>query len=246
MTLPLSFLQHVEQHPCFSGCYGSASGVKVCLDPNKPLVNLLVVSCKDCFANFAIPTSLLPAGVDSTQLASQVTLHLRGKRGFSQSVSGYFTTGPGFWFSAVFYPCGLFLINGERSRPRGSDLDQLLLAFQHGLLTPLDPRMLDARQYNVSIVYANFAGAVTVPANKADLLSLPQVRTQPVSGWQKLTLAEFIPLANSPKPAVAKPTAANTPPPKRAPLKEGDICPVCGHEVRKRQLLSSTFIGCLC
>jgi hypothetical protein len=103
--------------------------------------------------------------------------------------------------------------------------------------------MLDARQYNVSTVYGNFAGASAVPADKADLLSLPQVRAQPVSGWQKLTLAEFIPLANSPKPAVAKPAA---PPVKRVPLKEGDICPVCGHEVRKRQLLSSTFIGCLC
>src|SRR5262249_1446398 len=139
MSLPHSFVQHVEQHPCFSGCYGSASGVPVCLDPNKPPSSLVVVSGKDCFASFAVPTPPLPAGVDSYKLASQLTLHLRGKRGFSQSVSGYFTTGPGFWFSAAYYPCGVFLIHGERSRARGSDLDQLLLAFQHGLIVPLDP-----------------------------------------------------------------------------------------------------------
>jgi hypothetical protein len=210
------------------------------------LANLLVVSCKDCFANFAIPTSSLPAGVDSTQLAAQVTQHLRAQRGFAQSVSGYFTQGPGFWFSAIFYPCGLFLINGERSRARGTDLDQLLLAFQHGLLTPVDPRMLDAQQYNVQTVYGNFAGASGVPFDKADLLSLPQVRAQPVSGWQKLTLAEFIPLANATAAPAAKKPAKAAPPAKRVPLKEGDICPVCGQEVKKRQLLSSTFVGCLC
>src|SRR4051812_16198521 len=106
MSLPVSFLQHVEQHPCFTGCYGSASGVQVCLDPNKPLSPLVVVSCKDCFANFAAPVSLLPAGLDSYKLAAQLTQHMRTRRGFAQSVSGYFTTGPGFWFSAVYYPCG--------------------------------------------------------------------------------------------------------------------------------------------
>jgi hypothetical protein len=47
--------------------------------------------------------------------------------------------------------------------------------------------------------------------------------------------------------------AANPPAVKKAPsgmpgrsLQVGDICPVCGAEVRERGLLQGTFIGCLC
>ena len=53
--------------------------------------------------------------------------------GFGLAVSGYFTKGSGFWFSAVYYSCGLFLINGERSRPLGTDLEQLIHAFHQGV-----------------------------------------------------------------------------------------------------------------
>src|SRR5262245_50577161 len=128
MTLPASFLLHIEQHPCLSGCFGSDPDVRVCLDPVQPLAPLVVVSCRDCFARVGVPTAMLPANTNSLNLADNLTAHLRTKRGFALSISGYFTAGPGFWLSAVYYSCGVFLIDGNRSRSQGSDLDLLLLA----------------------------------------------------------------------------------------------------------------------
>jgi hypothetical protein len=246
MSLPASFLQHVEQHPCFTGCYGSASGVRACLDPNRPLTPLIVVSCKDCYANLATPAALLPAGMDSHRLAEEVTAHLRKKRGFASSVSGYFTKGPGFWFSAVYYDCGVFLIHGERSRQLGTDLEQLLLAFQHGVMTPLDPRMTDARQYTTQTVYGHFATAAGPVNNKQDLLAWGQIQSQARSGWQKLTLAEFLPQTAAPGNANAPAIRASRPGNAPRTLKPGDVCPVCGAEVRERPLLRGSFVGCLC
>jgi hypothetical protein len=249
MSLPASFLLHVEQHACFTGCYSSASGVRVCLDPNAPLAPLVVVSCGDCYASLAVPASLLPAGTDSYRLADQVTQHLRKQRGFALSVSGYQTKGPGFWFSAVYYSCGIFLIHGERSRKLGTDLDQLMLAFHHGVWTPPDSRMIDPKQYAVQTVYANFTGATGPVRNKQDVLALPQVRSQPQSGWQKLTLAEFLPLTTAGQGnghAVAPTAQATRKPAAPRVLKPGDVCPVCGAEVRERPLLRGSFVGCLC
>ena len=85
MTIPASFLQHVEQHGCFSGCFGSETNVSVCLDPARPLQPLLVVSCRDCLARLGVPQTLLPSGSSSTWLADQLDaalaqparLHLR-------------------------------------------------------------------------------------------------------------------------------------------------------------------------
>jgi hypothetical protein len=240
-------LQHVERHPCFTGCYGSASGVRVCLDPQAPLAPLVVVSCKDCFANLAAPTTLLPAGMDSYRLAEHLTQHMRKQRGFADSVSGYYTKGPGFWFSAVYYSCGLFLVHGERSRPVGSDLEQLLLAFQHGVLTPADPRMTDPKQYATQTVYGNFTNLSAPIRGKQDLLASPGVRSGPQSGWQKLTLAEFLPLsaATAGGPGATAVQVVRKPATPRT-LKVGDVCPVCGAEVRERPLLRGSFVGCLC
>jgi hypothetical protein len=240
MALPPSFLLHVEQHSCFTGCYSSTSGVRACLDPNNPLVPLVVVSCQDCYGHLGVPLSLLPAGMDSYRLAEQLTQHVRKQRGYSLSVSGYWTKGPGFWFSAAYYPCGIFLVHGERSRPVGSDLDQLLLAFHHGVIAPPDPRMIDPKQYAVQIVYGNFA-RVSAIKSKQELLASPQVRTQAMSGWQKLTLAEFLPVSTAALAGAGK----SGPRPARA-LKLGDICPVCGAMVCERPLLNSSFVGCLC
>ena len=44
MSLPASLLHYVEQHTCFSGCYGSDSNVSVCLDPNQQLKPMVVVT----------------------------------------------------------------------------------------------------------------------------------------------------------------------------------------------------------
>jgi hypothetical protein len=244
MALPASFLQHVEQHGCFSGCYGSDSSVLACLDPSRALSPLIMVSCQDCLARIAAPASLLAGGTSSYSLARQLTDHLRAQRGFAVSVSGYHVAGPGFWLSAAYYPCGLFLISGERSRQLGSDLDLLLLAFQHGVVQPPDARMRDPRQYTLETAYVNFATCQPRVPNKQVFLASPQCRAQARAGWQKVTLAEFLPVSQAAQQA--RPAAAPAGGAKPRALRIGDICPVCGAEYRQRPLLVGSYVGCLC
>jgi hypothetical protein len=250
MTLPASFLQHIEQHPCFTGCYNSASGVQACLDPNHPLVPQVVVSCTECFASFAVLTSLLTSGISSMTLADQLSHHVRMRRGYVLSVSGYFTNGPGFWFSGAYLGRGLFLVGGDRSRKLGSDLDQLLLAFQHNVMNLPDPRMIDPRQYVAQTVYSRFTAQSVCTPDKQALLASGHVSAVSQPGWQKLSLLEFLPLSTAPAAPSAVPPAASrraaAKPTTRAPLKPGDICPICGAEVRTRHLLRNTFVGCMC
>jgi hypothetical protein len=242
MSLPVSLLQHVEQHTCFSGCYGSDSNVSVCLDPNQPLKPLVVVTCLDCLGKIGVPLALLPAGMNTYNLSQRLSDHMRQKRGFKLARSGYHTAGPGFWLSVVYYDCGLFLMTAERSRQLGSDLDVLMLGMQHNVIQPPDTRMRDHKQYRTETLYLNFATYQPQVTSKQVLLSSPQVRTQPQPGWQKVTLAEFLPLAQAANGAMPTATRGGAP---RA-LKPGDICPVCGAEVKVRPLLNGSFVGCLC
>jgi hypothetical protein len=248
VSIPASLLQHAEAHPCFSGCYGSDPDVSVCLDPARPLAPMLVVSCHDCFARLGVPRALLPSGATSNWLSGQLTQHLRKHRGFTMSFSGYHTKGPGFWLGAAYYgPCGLFLVNGERSRALGSDLDLLILAFRHGVAAPPDPRMLDPRLYATQEVYLRFTSPMAPIASRQALVTSPHCRTQPAAGFQRVTLAEFQPAARAAAAgaAAAAKGPANGAAAPRA-LRPGDICPVCGAEVRVRALLQGTYLGCLC
>ena len=241
MSVPASLLQHAESHACFSGCYGSDPDVSVCLDPARPLSPLLVVSCHDCFARLGVPRALLPSGATANWLAGQLTQHLRKQRGFALSFSGYHTKGPGFWLGAAYYAsCGLFLLNGERSRALGGDLDLLILAFRHGVAAPPDPRMLDPRLYATQEAYVRFTAPMAPVASRQALVMSPHCRAQPAARFQRVTLAEFQPAARAAAPAKAQGSAA-----PRA-LKPGDICPVCGAEFRVRALLQGTYLGCLC
>jgi hypothetical protein len=246
MSIPASLLQHAEAHPCFSGCYGSDPDVSACLDPARPLSPLLVVSCHDCFARLGVPRSLLPSGATSNWLAGQLTQHLRKQRGFGLSFSGYHNKGPGFWLSVAYYAsCGLFLLNGERSRALGGDLDLLILAFRHGIAAPPDPRMLDPRQFTTQEVYVRYTAPMAPVATRQALVTSPHCRSQPAAGFQRVTLAEFLPVARAAAPAAVARTPANGTPAARA-LRPGDICPVCGAEYRVRALLQGTYLGCLC
>jgi hypothetical protein len=243
MALPPALLQFVEHHSCFSGCYGSSSNVQTFVAPNQPPVPVVVVTCRDCYAQIGTPAALLSAGTSSPTLADQLTQHVRGKRGYSLSIGGYHTQGPGFYISAVYWAsCRLFLINGERSRKLGTDLDLLQLAFRHGVLAPPEPGMIHPGNFAIETVYVDPAQLLPAFANKQGLLQSPCVRCQPVNGWNKLTLAEYRP----PTPAPTSTTPAVKAPPVKAPLKVGDRCPVCGAEVRERALLNRTFVGCLC
>ena len=72
-----------------------------------------------------------------------------------------------------------------------------------------------------------------------------QVRTQPQPGWQKVTLAEFLPVSQTPAGGSGANTAVKVSTPPK-PLKLGDKCPACGAEVKVRPLLNGSFVGCLC
>jgi hypothetical protein len=257
MTIPASLLHHAEGHGCFSGCFGAESDAEVCTDARRPPEPVVLVSCRDCLSfKIGALRSLLPAGnAHGYWLANALTQHFRAQRGYTWSVSGYHARGPGFWLSAAYCAtAGLFLLDGERSRNLGSDLDLLLLAFQHGLATASDPRMLDPHQYGVRVVYANFAGLAAPINGLPTLLASPHCQAQQKSGFRRVTLAEFLPQSRRSTPAPAATSGAQNvqaaasrgkPAPPRT-LKAGDICPVCKAEVRLRPLLHGTYLGCLC
>ena len=154
MALPPALLQFVEQHGCFSGCYGSNSNLHaftVATHAPQPMVS---VTCMDCLAHVGVLASLLPNGMYSHQLADEVSRHVRAHRGYSVSLSGYHTQGPGFWFGAVYWAsCNVFLLDGERSRKLGTDLDLLMLSFQHGVLKPSTPAMLNPASFVVQPLF---------------------------------------------------------------------------------------------
>ena len=235
MALPPSLLQHVEQHGCFTGCYGLSSDIRGFFNPLQPPVPMVAVKCLDCDGPLGVPTALLASGTNSAMLADQLTQHLRGRRGYTLSTAGYHTQGPGFYFGAVYWAtCGLFLLNGERSRSLGQDLDLLMLSFRHGVLKPPDPGMLTPSRFSVQTIYVDPTQPLPSVGIKQGLLNFPGCRTQAVGGWQRLTLAEFTP--------IAAPTTAAA----RKQQKLGDRCPTCGAEVRVRHLLQKSYVGCLC
>jgi hypothetical protein len=275
MALPASLIQHIEQHGCFTGCFSADSSVNVCFDPARPLQPIVVVSCQDCYMRIGAPQALLPAGTTSSQLARELSDHQKQRRGFAQSRSGYHATGPGFWLSWIQYAPGLFLISAERSRQLGSDLDVFLLGVQNKIVPLIDPQMGDPKQYRLETIYVNFGQFQSGINSKQALLAAPQCRTQPQNGWQKVTLAEFLPLSQpavvaaavvapvtvasapanqSTLQAPANATAqtritATAPVPSAKPkakLKIGDVCPVCGGEFKVRPLFNGSFTGCLC
>ncbi len=216
MALPASFQNQVEHHSCFSGCYGSELDARVCMDPATPPEPAIFISCRDCLTYKAgVLRSLLPPGTSSDALADQVTQHMRQVRGFHLSFGGYHMRGGGFWLNVVYYdPCGLFLIDGSRSRATGSDLDLLMLAFRQGVAQPPDPRMTDPRLYQTQVVYVDFTVPVAPVGGTQDLLSSTQCRMHPATGFHRVTLAEFLPIAAvaNPPAQTALPGAAAGPP----------------------------------
>lgn len=264
MPLPPSLLQQVEQHGCFSGCYGSDADVRTCLDPTQSPEQVVVISCLDCLSfKLGVLQTLLPPTSMSFWLADQLTRHVRKLRGYTLSFAGYHARGPGFWLSGAYYGnCGVFLLDGARSRSLGSDLDLLLLAFKQGVIQPPDARMTDPHLYTTQVVHLDLSKPLGPISSRQDLLTSPLCQPQPKKGFHRITLAEYQP--------VARPTAQGTASTAQTPpllahvavpathrgsnatsaaargLKAGDICPVCKAVVRERPLLKGTYIGCLC
>jgi hypothetical protein len=238
MPLPSALIQFVEQHGCFSGCYSSSTDMPVYIAANQPPVPMISITCEDCLCHYGVLSSVLPKGMNSAQLADQLSQHVRGLRGFTLSVSGYHVNGPGFWFTALYWAsCNLFLLSGEDARKHGTDLELLMLAFKHGVLKPPVPAMLDPKSFTVEEIYVNPRQLLSAIAVKSDLLKAPSVSLKPMKGWKKMTLAEFVP--------APQPVATIVAPVSSAPT-IGQRCPKCGAEVRQRSLLHKTYIGCMC
>lgn len=176
MALPPALLQFAEQHGCFSGCYGSNSNLEVFTSSAQPPVPTVSVTCLDCLAHVGVLASLLPKGMYSYQVADQLSQHVCARRRYSLSIGGYHSKGPGFWFSAAFWTsCNVFLLDGERSRQLGTDLELLMLAFQHGVLKPPVPGMLKAASFTVQALFHDGQHTLPTVLVKADLLTAPGI-----------------------------------------------------------------------
>jgi hypothetical protein len=269
VALPASLLAAVEAHPCFSGCYSHEIPVALCVDPTRPPVTSFHAACQDCLMfHVGALAGLLPPGMTQYTLAQEIATHMRGVRGYRWAFSGYHATGPGFWLSAAYYGDGLFLVDGSRNHGAAREVDLLVQAFKSKLVQPDDQGMLDPALYASDVVHLSCAPPIAGVRTKHDILRSPQCSLAPRQGFRRVCIVEFLPLttviANSPAPSPpppparvattassVAPTASTSPPapPRRSTaraLRVGDICPICGAEVKERPLFSGTFVGCLC
>jgi hypothetical protein len=191
-------------------------------------------------------------------LAQEIAAHMRAVRGYRWAFSGYHATGPGFWLSAAYYGDGLFLIDGSRNHGGARDIDLLVQAFKSKLVQPDDPGMLDPALYTADVVHLSCSPPLGAVRVKQDILRSPQCSLAPRQGFRRVAIVEFLPLTTAvgagptpPPPRPAPAPNAVPPPSRRAPaqprtLRMGELCPICGAEVKERPLFSGTFVGCLC
>lgn len=271
MALPASLLAAVEAHPCFTGCYSHEIPVALCVDPARAPVTSFHAACQDCLMfHVGALASLLPPGTTQYTLAQELASHMRAVRGYRWAFSGYHATGPGFWLSAAYYGDGLFLVDGSRNHGGAKDVDLLVQAFRAKLAQPDDPGMLDPALYAADVVHLSCTPPLGPVRTKQDILRLSQCSLAPRQGFRRVCIVEFLPLTSAlagQSPAPTQPPAAPIQPPpiiggvlgnaapssppasrrasSRAP-RLGEVCPICGAEVKERPLFSGTFVGCLC
>lgn len=202
--------------------------------------------------------SLLPPGMTQYGLAQELGAHMRTVRGYRWAFSGYHATGQGFWLSAAYYGDGLFLVDGSRNHGGARDIDLLVQAFRSKLAQPDDQGMLDPALYASEVVHLSCAPPLGPVQTKQDILRSPQCSLSPRQGLRRVCIVEYLPLTTAVAPTnkavLTAPPALRTPtpmpmpaPPAPAPAPRlGEICPVCGAEVKERPLFSGTYIGCLC
>ncbi|MDA1014478.1 MAG: hypothetical protein O3A00_08510 [Planctomycetota bacterium] len=267
-SLPQSLLTCVERHACFAGCFRGSRAERLVLNSTQPPERGVVIQCEGCLS-FYVSTldSLLPANMHEYRLAESLSQHVQQLRGVTAATGGYHVEASGFWLNAAYFAQGgFFLLDGKSSRNRGSDLDLLMLALNHGVLSVSEPGIDDPANYAVqTIAMDRKSGPTGQVTSVADLLAAPYVSTSPTKppGWQNVTLAEFLPVSTiAPSPSASLSAAATTAParssaagdpsgatvadPTHGPLKIGDVCPNCGAEFRERTLLNDTYVGCLC
>lgn len=266
MSLPASLLAAVAGHRCFAGRYKGDAATAICVDPTRPLAPAHQASCSEC-SSFRVGAlaSMLGSTTTSQRLADELSAYVGTKRGYLWSTSGYSAAG-GFWLSAAYYGDGLFLVDGSRNNNPLSDVDVLVSAFRHGVVSPEHPRMLMPSLYTSEVVYVDMSQPITPVREKNDLLSSPRCRSTRTPGFHRVAILEFIPLtraaairrAGAPRPISVHPAAhpsasspsnatVHTPTPAPAsPAVEAEVCPFCGAEIKERPLFTGSYVGCLC
>lgn len=216
MSLPQSLLTCVEQHACFAGCFSGRRVERLILNSTQPPERGVVIECKDCLS-FYVSTldSLLPAKMDEYRLAKSLSQHVQQLRGVTVATGGYHVEASGFWLNAAYFAQGgFFLLDGESSRNIGSDLDLLMLALNHGVLSVSEPGIDDPANYAVqTIAMDRTSGPMGHLTTVAHLLAAPYVSTSPTkpTGWLNVTLAEFLPVSTiAPSPSASLSAAAAT------------------------------------
>lgn len=255
VALPASLLAASEAHACFTGCYSHETPVALCVDAARPPVTSFHAACQDCLMfHVGSLASLLPPGMTQYGLAQELSAHMRAVRGYRWAISGYHATGQGFWLSAAYYGDGLFLVDGSRNHGGGRDVDLLVQAFRSKLVQPDDQGMLDPALYASEVVHLSCSPPLGAVRAKQDILRSPQCSLSPRQGLRRVCIVEFLPLTTatgSRAPSASRSAPAPAPPAIVKPaapraLRLGDVCPICGAEVKERPLFSGTFVGCLC
>jgi hypothetical protein len=197
MSLPTSLLTAAADHRCFTGCYRPDPSTLVCVDPKGPLAPALQAVCTQCLSfRVGALKSVLGVGMTPQGFADELSNHVCGSRGYVWSTSEY-AASSGFWISAAYFGNGLFIVDASRNTHQCTDLDALIHAFRHGVVTPDDPRMLTSSLYTAEIVYLDMSQSVGPVLDKQSLLAAPGCRTTPMHGYQRASILEFIPMARS-------------------------------------------------
>ncbi len=163
----------------------------------RPLAHALQAVCTQCLSfHLGALRSVVGAGVTPQAFADELSSHVSGLRGYVWSTSEY-AASSGFWISAAYFGNGLFLVDASRNTSQCTDLDGLIHAFRHGVVTPDDPRMLTAALYTAEVVYLDMSQSIGPVPDKQSLLATPGCRTTPMHGYQRASILEFIPMART-------------------------------------------------
>jgi len=258
VTLPPSFLALIESHACFSGVFRYDDTVQMVLDPIQPPEASYTIQCQDCLLWHAgILRRHLATGVDGYALAREATAHVSSTRGYDAAIGGYHSNGVGFWLSAVYIASlDAFLLDGHRSRTGPNDIGLLVQSFVQKVWTPADVGMTDPSRYTTQPLLVDMTRAAGNWPDLQAFLASPAVHASATASTRAVTLASYqrpathcpaVPgsaaLAGVPVVAAVLPAAPAAP---AVPLREGERCPQCGHAVQWRQLLTSSYLGCLC
>jgi hypothetical protein len=260
VSLPPPLRAAVEAHRCFSGCYSGDSRGVFCADVSQPTLPMVNVHCSDCLTwHVGALTHLLPPSLQTPDaLAAKLSKHMRRKRGFVWSVSGYHLarhiTGGGFWLAAACLGPGVFVVQPDRGRGQPSDAIHVLMeAFRLKLAPCPGPGMLDAKEYAAQPIYLRYSPGDPVTPDKASLLASPQHRATWAPGFEAAMVVEHLPSLAAAGKTGGSASATTTPPSALASSSrglrttgDGEVCSACGHPVRERQLLYGTYAGCLC